>query len=149
MLASASSRRWRAAAPLTRSEVTRRIMRAMKDRSFVEGFHVRREDGSIPILIALAADRVSDVVARINAQGGRSNVIVAFDHGYCVLAFEPDAVDGAHDDGIDCQAVHQDIEMGMLLTDIQHRTSGAVRYRIHVNDISTAVVDAERITVPA
>lgn len=121
----------------------------MKDRDFVAGFHVRREDGSVPLLIALGVDRVSDVIARITAQGGRSNVIVAFDHGFCVMAFEPDPAGEATGEPPDCQAVHQDIEMGMLVADIQVRPGGAGRYRIHVNDVSTSVVDAERITVPA
>jgi len=146
---STSPRRRRGEDPITRSEATRRILRAMKDRDFVAGFRVRRDDGSVPLLIALGVDRVSDVIARITAQGGRSNVIVAFDHGFSVLSFEPDPDGAAAGAPPDCQAVHQDIEMGMLVADIQVRPGGSGRYRIHVNDLSTSVVDAESITVPA
>lgn len=132
---------------ITREIATLKVLRAMRNRDFVEQFKVRDSDGTIPVLVALHDDLVSDVVARVEARGGRANVIAAAEDHYYVLGFSREhAIDDLDGAGDDVPEVHAKSRLGMLIAYM--RRSADRRFVIQVDSHRAEATTAEQISLP-
>lgn len=102
---------------MTHDEARMRVIRAMRDPRFAARFTVRDKFGGAPFFIALASDLVSTVIERVVERGGRSNVVVAVEHGFRLLGVA-EGPDTQRDVG-DAQLVHIDTTMDMLLVALE------------------------------
>jgi len=103
---------------ISHEEAMKRIMASLARPDFAELFEVRREDGTIPMLVALTSDTVQSVYDRVARHGDAANVVVADDEGFWLVEFGRAKAPTIPAGSDRSNPVHPETTMGMLVTSV-------------------------------
>jgi len=109
---------------ISRDAATRRVMKAVAHTFSHEPLPFALEDGTRPVVVALANDYISDIVGRVASMGGEANVAVAFSGHFQTIIFSKTTSDSQH-----VMEINQDLSMGMFLIKLSNNPGKTVRLR--------------------
>lgn len=122
-----------------RSLATRRVMKTIARRLPMQPLPVRLADGTTPVIVTEPDDKLNAVATRVEHEGGRANVFVAFPDHLALIDFSVDSVSPILEQQ---QKAHQETSMSMYVAFLKHSPGE----RITVSMSSTA---ADAAAVPA
>ena len=122
---------------LSRHDATRRVMKSLARPEFAHLPSYESPDHTVPIVVALPSENVSEVMARVSHIGGRANVAVAFADRFSMFVM------GTSSSSEDFLEINQDLSMGMFLIRVQKNPGKKIRFRFRdVNsEIPSVVAD--------
>lgn len=135
---------------ITRGDVTRRVLGMMRRQRFLRELPVAESDGDRPLVVCLESDRVSDAVRRVEAIGGRANVVVADTEGFVIVAMERTPLPGdafrAPRSQKGTYVIHEDITMGMLIAATEPSSGqSATEFQIAMRGVEASVPSVHRV----
>ena len=120
-----------------RDAATRRVMKSLARRAATHSaLPVVNEDGAAPLLIALPGELLSVVAGRLDAMGGRANVVLAFPDRYRICGFTQQMVEEIESDE-DAVTAHHESTIDMFFDVIAATPTGTLTLTIGVNEAAT------------
>ena len=110
---------------MSRDDATRRVMKTIALKSPPVQLPYTAEDGTKPLVVALPAELISDVISRVVSVGGHSNIAIAFATNFYLIVIDS----GGRKKGDAEMEVTQDISMGMFLLKLQQHPTQRIRLR--------------------
>lgn len=118
-----------------RSIATRRVMKTIARHVARQPLPTRLDDGSSPVIVALPEDALANVVAQVDAIGGRANVFVAFPDR---LALIDTSIDGLNPTPENHQKSHANTTMAMYVEFLRHTNGESVTVTVNSSRASHA-----------
>lgn len=107
----------------SRIEASKRVMRTLAVKHPKIPL-VRDAEGVAPIIVALPSEYASEVLARVRAEGGLANVVVAYAKYFEIMTFNPNRTATAD------LIINRDLSMGMLVLKIKENHGKTVRLQL-------------------
>ncbi len=125
---------------LTRDDATRRVMKSLARPHTAGALSLRLDDGTRPVVVALPYEKVSEVVARVRAIGGKANVAVAHAQNFHTLVMD---LEGRSSTSRPVVEITQDLSMGMFVLKVEANPSKSILFRFQGIEAGVPVASQE------
>lgn len=115
--------------PLDRFAITARVMKTLaRMRAHDDTLLARNDSGVAPIVVSLPDDRIGDVAGKVEAMGGKANVVLAGRDTFCILGW--DLTDHESSESL---TAHENSNMAMLRAFLDQHPDSSVKVTVNAS----------------